>query len=211
MTATAPVEQLDGRSRRRERNAERLYEAANELLATRSFDELNVEEICAHAGVGRATFFRIFETKAGLLRQFNRRLATDAATRLDAAGELDVRTALGHIRAAVIDAWREAGPGHLGMAREFLRALPNGGPHAAHPELLELVVERVTAGIESGELTAAVPAEMAASLVLLHVVAPVAYAIDGNDVDIDELSTVLLDQWLAGMAVPTPTRRRRSR
>jgi AcrR family transcriptional regulator len=190
---------LDGRTRRRERSTKRLYDAANELLATRAYDELTVDDICDRASVGRATFFRIFETKGGLLREFNRRLAADATQRIEEAGDVDVRTALGHIREAIIDAWRHAGRGHVGMANEFVRSVPSGDPHAAHPELLALVVERVEIAVEAGELPDAVPVDLAGSLALIHMTAPIAYAIAGRDVDTDGLSRVLLDQWFLGM------------
>jgi len=195
------TEKLDGRSHRRQRNAAQLYDAANDLLASRSFDELSVEEICAHAGIGRATFFRIFATKAGLLREFNRRLAQDAAARVAGAGAAAVGTRLGHIRAAIYDAWREAGPGHVRMAEEFVRAAPSNDPHSAHPELLGIIVDTIAAAVESGELTDAVPVDLAASLALIQLIAPMSYALAGQDVDVDQLSQLLLDQWLRGMGV----------
>jgi AcrR family transcriptional regulator len=195
----SPVDR-DGRTRRRERNAMRLYDAANVLLAAQSFEELTVEQICDRAGVGKATFFRIFESKAGLLREFNRRLAQDAAERIARSGCTDVRTTLGHVRAAIVDAWRHAGPGHVGMAREFIRSMPSTELHAAHPELLHLVAEIIGTAVASGELPDRVPADLAASLVLLQLVAPMTYMISGQKADIDELSRLLLDQWLAGMA-----------
>ena len=195
----SPVDR-DGRTRRRERNAMRLYDAANVLLAAQSFEELTVEQICDRAGVGKATFFRIFESKAGLLREFNRRLAQDAADRIASSGCTDVRTTLGHVRAAIVDAWRHAGPGHVGMAREFIRSMPSTELHAAHPELLHLVAEVIATAVASGELPDRVPADLAASLVLLQMVAPMTYMISGQQADIDELSRLLLDQWLAGMA-----------
>lgn len=190
----------DGRTRRRERNAVRLYDAANVLLAAQSFEELTVEQICDRAGVGKATFFRIFDSKAGLLREFNRRLAQDAAERIAKSGCTDVRTTLGHVRAAIVDAWRHAGPGHVGMAREFIRSMPSTELHAAHPELRHLVAEVIDTAVASGELPDRVPADLAASLVLLQMVAPMTYMISGQEADIDELSRLLLDQWLAGMA-----------
>jgi AcrR family transcriptional regulator len=197
---TAPAPAVDGRALRRQRNAERLYDAADELLATRSYEELTIEEICQRAKVGRATFFRIYDTKAGLLREFNRRLAADAAERIRAAGSADIRTELGHVRDAIVDAWRHAGPGQLGMAREFARSMPTADLHAAHPELLALVVERISIAVDAGELPAAVPADLAASLALIHMTAPVACAIAGRDVDFDQLSRVLLGQWFTGMS-----------
>jgi AcrR family transcriptional regulator len=174
------------------------------LLASRSFDELTVEDICAHAGIGRATFFRIFHTKAGLLREFNRRLAHDAAARIATAETADIASTLGHIRAAIYDAWRTAGPGHIRMLEEFVRAAPSNDPHSAHPELLALIVDTISAAVQSGELPNAVPVELAASLALIQLVAPMSYVLAGQDVDVDQLSQLLLDQWLRGMGVASP-------
>jgi AcrR family transcriptional regulator len=195
------TETTDGRSLRRQRNAAQLYDAASDLLASRSFDELSVEEICAHADIGRATFFRIFGTKAGLLREFNRRLAQDAAVRIANAETADIATKLGHVRAAIYDAWRAAGPGHLRMAEEFVRAAPSNEPHAGHPELLGIIVDAVSTAVESGELTDSVPVELAASLALIQLVAPMSYVLSGEDVDVDQLAQLLLVQWLRGMGV----------
>jgi AcrR family transcriptional regulator len=203
--ALETTETLDGRSRRRQRSAAQLYDAASDLLASRSFEELSVEDICAHAGIGRATFFRIFQTKAGLLREFNRRLAQNAAARIAAAETAGVASTLGHIRAAIYDAWRMAGPGHIRMAEEFVRAAPSNDPHSAHPELLGLIVETISAAVESGELPDAVPVDLAASLALIQLIAPMSYLLAGEDLDVDQLSQLLLDQWLRGMGV---TRRR---
>lgn len=201
MVALETTERTDGRSLRRQRNAAQLYDAASDLLASRSFDELSVEEICRHAGIGRATFFRIFATKAGLLREFNRRLARDAAARVAEAGAADLGTRLGHIRAAIYDAWREAGTGHVRMAEELVRAAPSNDPYSAHPELLGLIVDTISTAVESGELTDAVPADLAASLALIQLIAPMSYVLAGQDVDVDQLSQLLLDQWLRGMGV----------
>ncbi|MFI7528707.1 TetR/AcrR family transcriptional regulator [Nocardia salmonicida] len=195
----------DGRSKRRYRNAELLYDAACELLVTRSFDELAVEDICAHAGVGRATFFRIFETKAGLLREFNRRLARDAAADVAAAGATGIAEVLEVLRQTIYRAWQGAGPGLIRMAAEHARAAPSSDPHAAHPELFGLVLEAVSAAVEAGELSDAVPVELAASLALVQIIAPMTYMLSGSDVDIEALSKVLLHQWLRGMA-PTGTK-----
>lgn len=157
-SAPGPLAGGDGRARRRERNAARLYAAADELLATRSFDEVSVDEICARASVGRATFFRIFETKAGLLRELNRRLARDAAERIAESGSHDIHLQLEQVRCAIVEAWRHAGPGHLGMARELVRSISGDDLHAAHPELAALVRDLIVEAIRSGQLPDTVPA-----------------------------------------------------
>ena len=85
------------------------------------------------------------------------------------------------------------------MPQEFIRSAPNGNLHAAHPELLELVNGCISKAVLAGELRDTVPVDLAASLALVNMTAPVAYVIAGNDVDLDELSRTLLDQWYAGM------------
>ena len=92
---------------------------------------------------------------------------------------------LGHVRAAIVDAWSNAGPGHVGMAREFIRSMPSTELHAAHPELLRLVAGAIGAAVASGELTDQVPSDLAASLVLLQMVAPMTYIMSGQEADID--------------------------
>lgn len=190
---------IDGRRLRRENNARRLYDAATQLLAERAYDNLSVEEICERAGVGRATFFRIFETKAGLLREFNRRLTADAESRLAAIDGSDVGAQLDTVRRAITDAWRDAGEGHVGMAVEYRRLTPSGEMHTAHPELLDLVTGIVSDAIDRGELTNAIPPRLAGALAVVHLSAAIAHSLAGQDVDIDELSEALLDQWLKGM------------
>jgi len=208
------LETVDGRSQRRERNAALLFDAAIELLNTRSFAELTVEEISQHAGVGRATFFRIYETKAGLLREFNRRLAADAAARIAAAGDIDLYQALGHVRGAIAEAWRDAGPGVAGMAREFTSSSQASDLHSPHPELLALVERLIRSAMDTDEVPRGVPADLAASLALVHLAIPIAYVLDGNPADTEVLGRTLLDQWYAGMTAeavhrPAPQRRRR--
>jgi hypothetical protein len=101
------------------------------------------------------------------------------------------------VRAAIVDAWRHAGSGHVGMACEFIRSMRSTELHAAHPELLHPVAEVIGTAIASGELPDPVPTDLAASLVLLQLVAPMTLMISGQEADIDELSRLLLDQWLA--------------
>jgi hypothetical protein len=54
-------------------------------------------------------------------------------------------------------------------------------------------------------LTEAVPVDLAASLAVMQLIAPMSYVLAGQDVDMDEngdqLSQLLLDQWLRGMRV----------
>ncbi|MFV0524879.1 MAG: TetR/AcrR family transcriptional regulator [Acidimicrobiales bacterium] len=194
-----PPVRADGRARRRHDNARRLYDAADELLREVPFDDVSVDDICERAGVGRATFFRIYGTKAGLLREFNRRLTAAAIERLERRPNPDLTVALNEIRMAVVEAWANTGRGHAGMAAEFVRTLPGADPHAAHPELLALVAAQVERAVTVGDLSDDLPADLVASMALLTMVVPIGHRISGHEVDFDMVSGRLLDRWLAGM------------
>jgi AcrR family transcriptional regulator len=185
-----------------------LYDAADALLEEHAFEDVSVEDICARADVGRATFFRIYESKEGLLREFNRRLAHDAAERLEVVGEkADIRTSLHCIRTSIVDGWRRARPGHYGMARAFTASSQRHGVHSGHPELLALTAQRIRLAIANGELPDTIPVNIAASLALLQMYTPVAFAFDGVALDTEAVSRLLVEQWVTGIqqtAVPAP-------
>ena len=104
---TANARTTDGRRQRRADSRERLYDAALGLLEYNRFGDLSITEICEEAGVGRATFFRIYGSKAGLLLEFNRRLALRAKTRLDRENPPTTRTRLSVIGEEIANAWSE--------------------------------------------------------------------------------------------------------
>ena len=49
------------------KNRDLILGSAKELFASRSFDEVTIKEICAHAGVANSTFYYHFKTKEELL------------------------------------------------------------------------------------------------------------------------------------------------
>lgn len=49
------------------KNRNLILSSAKELFASRSFDEVTIKEICAHAGVANSTFYYHFKTKEELL------------------------------------------------------------------------------------------------------------------------------------------------
>ena len=134
-----------------------------------------------------------------MLLEFNRRLAADAAARLDAAEGADLATSLELIRTAIVDAWRHAGPGHVGMALAFAQSTASPDLHAAHPELLALVVRCINDAVRRSELPGTIPQDLAASLALVQMIAPMTYVMEGRDADFDALSRLLLRQWINGM------------
>lgn len=136
-------------------NRSRLYDAAVELFAERGYSPVTVEDICGRADVGRATFFRLYGTKSGLLAEFNRRLATEARSRVEQLGSAGTAVALREVQRTVCDAWTQSGAGLREMAQEYIHTVSlAAGAGASQPDLHALVSGIVREGQASGEVVA---------------------------------------------------------
>ena len=189
---------MDGRARRRLENGARIFDAAMDLLADRSYDEISVEEICAAANVGRATFFRIYRTKAELLLEFNKRLAERVRRRLDGGDPRSIDDALRMVGKEIAETWAQSGPGAAALAIDFTQTAGGRSLHAAHPELLRIVVRIIETAVASGELQTSLPADLLASLALVQVTAPVGYWFRHPELNLHQLINEAIEQWLHG-------------
>ena len=104
-------------NRRSDRQAQ-IFDAAMALFEARGYEGVGVEEICAAAGVARATFFRLFGGKAGLIEEANRRTAWRVRTRIEADG-VRGRLALRLMGETIGAAWLEAGAPVYAMFEAF--------------------------------------------------------------------------------------------
>lgn len=111
-------------STRREDRQAALFDAAMGLFEARGFDAVSVEEICAHAGVGRATFFRLFGGKTGLIEEANRRTAQSVRDGVAAENARGCE-ALRLMGSTISAAWLAAGSPVYAMFEGFV-----GRPHA---------------------------------------------------------------------------------
>ena len=204
---TQVVKTQDGRNLRRADNRERIYEAAMRLLEARSFVDLSVEDICAEADVGRATFFRIFGAKTGLIVEFNRRLADHAEASLETVGDVSAREALFIIGEEITNAWNEASPSETSIARGFMQTVTLENIHEGHPELLKLVVRVVEQGLERGEIRSAFLPDFLGSIALFYMSAAAALWFDDTRQDLSVLMHEAIDHWLNGAGENRPARR----
>jgi AcrR family transcriptional regulator len=76
------------RARSREQRSARIEQVALELFRSRGFDQVTVEDVCAGAGVGPATFYRHFGTKEGVVFSYRNAFTTALRTAIDAAADL---------------------------------------------------------------------------------------------------------------------------
>lgn len=152
---SAPVPESSLRARKKRRTRDRIYDAALDLFATRPYGEVTVEAICEHAEVGRATFFRFFGSKAGLLGEFGRRMSEQIVQRLDEAPDNATATEqLWLVQDEIATVWGLSAASTREMAREWIRNATAADLHEAAPvDLLALVADIVRDGQASGEFT----------------------------------------------------------
>lgn len=198
------------RERKKQRVREEIYNAALDLLAEQPYDKVSVDDICARAQVGRATFFRFYGTKAGLLAEFNRRLAELARTAIadhDATGSPAPPSAARRLRLVqrtLAGYWTAAGPAPRKMALAFITEGSIGmladGDDAVHPDLLRLVTEIVRRGQAVGELDTRLAPDFIAWLIVTALAAATGTWLVGHEhADLDRTTADTLDVLLTGL------------
>ena len=198
------------RERKKQRVREEIYNAALDLLAEQPYDKVSVDDICARAQVGRATFFRFYGTKAGLLAEFNRRLAELARTAIadhDDAGSPGPPSAARRLRLVqrtLAGYWAAAGPAPRKMALAFITEGSIGmladGDDAVHPDLLRLVTGIVRRGQAAGELdTRLAPGFIAWLIVTALAAATGTWLVGHEHADLDRTTADTLDVLLVGL------------
>ena len=209
MTSPAPAPGTL-RERTKQRVREEIDNAALGLLAEPPSDKVSVDDICARAQVGRATFFRCYGTKAGLLAEFNRRLAELARTAIadrDATGSCAPPSAADHLRlvqGTLAAYWAAAGPGPRKMALAFITEGSIGmladGDDAVHPDLLRLVTEIVRRGQSAGEFGTRLAPDFIAWLIVTALAAATGTWLVGHEhADLDRTTADTLDVLLTGL------------
>jgi len=197
------------RDRKKMRTRDRIFVAAVELFGTRPYDDVTVEEICEKAEVGRATFFRFYGSKAGLIGEYGRRLAEHIARRLDQMPGTTATQQLWALQDEIVTAWGMSGPSTREMAREWIRNATADDLHAAHPpEMLALVADIVREGQGAGEFTTAYEPDLVAWVIMASLSSITAAWLGGDDESLaprtrDTIS-FLLTGLAAGPAPPAP-------
>ena len=190
------------RARKRQQLREALYDAALELFATRQYDDVTVEEICERADVGRATFFRIYGTKAGLLLELNSRLGRSIAERLAAHPAASAVEQLWAVQEEVTRTWSDSAPALRSLAVEYYtttaasRLAERDGNGAS--EAIADVVRRGQASGEINDLHA--PALVAGIILSTLAVVTMAWINGGGRTSLESLTRNTLALLLDGLA-----------
>jgi AcrR family transcriptional regulator len=155
------------RARKKRKTRDRIYDTALALFAERPYDEVTVEEICERAEVGRATFFRFYGTKAGLLHEFGERVTEQVEERLDSQPDLTPTEQLWAVQEVTTLAWGLSSPATRAMAREWIKntTAADLDKSPTTPELFAIVTDIVRSGQRTGEFTDGYEAEFVAWMI----------------------------------------------
>src|SRR5918998_6187022 len=77
-----------GRARSQQERSAHIEQVALELFRSRGFDHVTVEDVCAEAGVGPATFYRHFGTKEGVVFSYREDFTAALGRALDAGAQV---------------------------------------------------------------------------------------------------------------------------
>jgi len=191
------------RDRKKRRTRDRIFDAAVELFAGRPYDDVTVEEICERAEGGRATFFRFYGSKAGLIGEFGQRLSERMAQRLEQMPASTATEQLWAVQDEIVTAWGRSGPSTREMAREWIRNATAAELQQAHPaEMLALVADIVREGQASGEFTTAYEPDFVAWIVLASLASITAAWLGGADDSLAPGTHDTISFLLSGLAAP---------
>ena len=190
------------RARKRQQLREAIYDAALELFAERPYDEVSVEAICERADVGRATFFRSYGSKAGLLVELNTRLGRRIAERLAADPSASAVDQLWAVQDEVTRTWVEASPALRTMVLEYLGSTAASQlTEPAGVGAMAAVADVVRRGQASGELNDLHDPALVAGIILTSLATVTVSWIGGSTTtSLDHLTRNTLVLLLDGLA-----------
>jgi AcrR family transcriptional regulator len=149
----APPVKMNARERNRMRMHDDIYQAALSLFDDRGYADVTVDDICEAAGISKATFFRYFDSKFGLVDEFNQRIAA----KIDASIDISAMSATECIRQAtetLYQEWLHSAPQIRVLAREFVRAGTHITENLGDPMargLIATLVNVISQGQKRGE------------------------------------------------------------
>ena len=193
------AENTPRRAGKKERTRQEIYRSAMRLFADSDYDNVTIEDICAAAGIAKATFFLHFAGKSALIPAFNEEITHSLAERLAGhTGSAEEELLL--LVSVLREAWELNAPVMHKMLRDFLDqpALVSKAA-AANESVLDLVTRIVARGQERGEFVTYCQPEVAAVALVAAWSAFTAWWLQNPESDTDDINRGLLDFQLNGL------------
>jgi AcrR family transcriptional regulator len=139
------------------------------LFLERGYQEVTIDDICEAAGISKATFFRYFGNKFGLVDEFNQRIAAKIGAALDLES-MSASDALRKATDTLYEAWLQSASQMRNLAQEFLRSGVSMPPETfADPmtrNMLVPLIAAIKAGQQRGEFVTDVEAELVSPMIV---------------------------------------------
>ena len=195
----APKPEAPKKPGKKERTRQEIYRAAMKLFAESDYDKVTIEEICAEAGIAKATFFLHFAGKSALIGVFNEEVTRSLTERL-AEHEGSAEEELLLLVSLLRDAWEVNATVLHKMLSEFLDQ-PALMPKAAevNESVLAHVTRIVKRGQERGEFADKFPPQVAAVALVAAWSAFTAWWLQNPDMDRAEINRALMQFQLNGL------------
>ena len=184
---------------KKERTRQEIYRAAMKLFAESDYEKVTIEDICAEAGIAKATFFLHFAGKSALIGVFNEEITRSLTERL-AGYEGSAEEELLLLVSVLREAWETNAPVMHKMLREFLDqpALVSKAA-AVNESVLALVARIVARGQKRGEFSSDYPPEVAALALVAAWSAFTAWWLQNPDMDRADINRALLALQFNGL------------
>lgn len=184
---------------KKERTRQEIYRAAMKLFAESDYEKVTIEDICAEAGIAKATFFLHFAGKSALIGVFNEEITRSLTERL-AGYKGSAEEELLLLVSVLREAWETNAPVMHKMLREFLDqpALVSKAA-AVNESVLALVARIVARGQKRGEFSSDYPPEVAALALVAAWSAFTAWWLQNPDMDRADINRALLALQFNGL------------
>lgn len=194
-----PKRDLAMRDRKRLNTQSKLYDCAVELIIQKGYDQVSVDEICQRADVGRATFFRYFGSKSGLMIEFDRRVVAVIEERTSRAN-MTIEAQLDAVQSAIASAWLDAHPNLRALGLDYLSSTAISELHVVAAGITGMAQSIFQRGMDSGQLKSAIPAELLASLYVTSIRIGIYRSLGrGQRTRIPNATRLVLDLFLNGL------------
>ena len=196
-----------GRLRKRERTRREIYRTAMELFSERGYDGVTIEDICAGAGIAKATFFLHFPNKAALLRAFNEEVSATLAETLKDSEHLSAEEQLLLMSSVFENAFHSNAQVMRKMLADFMEQLAlYDMARDVNESVLDLATQIIRRGQERGEFRRSVVPELASLSIVATWTALTTYWLDNPGVDTKGGGLAIMDIALNGIKATRPTR-----
>lgn len=135
------------RAGKKERTRQEIYRTAMRLFGEHGYDGVTIEDICAGAGIAKATFFLHFAGKATLIHAFNDEITATFSEKL-ATHDGTAEEQLYFLSAAFEEQWQNNAEVMRKMLSEFM---DQPAAHLVASQLNESVIDLVAAILRRGQ------------------------------------------------------------